>query len=183
MRLRIGSTKRLASTIPIQSAASSSTRARPRYMMVNVIWKTSRLDAYWRYSVTLSSVSRMNSSTSGFTGRATNREDVVVAAELDDGADELGVARRDQCRHAFNDMRDEGRPAAAVIPLGVDLRPHQIVAAAADERGVGQRSRDGERGEDALKLQRVGIVGLARLFRVRPPQMMSSRSTCACSSM
>ena len=42
-------------------------------MMVKVIWNTRRLEAYWRYSVTLSSVSRMNSSTSGFTGRATNR--------------------------------------------------------------------------------------------------------------
>ena len=59
--------------MPIHSAASSSTSARPRYMMVKVIWNTSRLDAYWRYSVMFSSVSRMNSSTSGSTGRATNR--------------------------------------------------------------------------------------------------------------
>ena len=42
-------------------------------MIVKVIWKTSRLDAYWRYSVTFSSVSRMNSRTSWSTGRATKR--------------------------------------------------------------------------------------------------------------
>ncbi len=73
MRFRIGSTKRLASAMPIQSAASSSTTARPTYMMVKVIWKTSRLEAYWRYSVMFSSVRRMYSSTSASTGRATKR--------------------------------------------------------------------------------------------------------------
>ena len=73
IRFRIGSTKRFASAIPIHKAASSNTRAKPTYMSVNVIWKTSRLDSYSRYCVMFSSVRRMNSSTSGSTGRATNR--------------------------------------------------------------------------------------------------------------
>ena len=73
-------------------------------MMVKVIWKTSRLDSYWRYSVTLSSVSRMNSRTSASTGRATKRIGVVVAAQLHHGADEVGVAGRDQRRRPLPDL-------------------------------------------------------------------------------
>ena len=38
IRLRIGETKRLASAIPIQSAASSSTKATPTYISAKVIW-------------------------------------------------------------------------------------------------------------------------------------------------
>ncbi|MNU11083.1 hypothetical protein D3C72_2586690 [compost metagenome] len=59
--------------MPIHKAASNNTTARPTYMMVKVIWNTSRLDAYCRYSVIFSSVSCIYSSTSASTGRATNR--------------------------------------------------------------------------------------------------------------
>ena len=92
---------------------------------------------------------------------------VVVAAQLDHRADEIGAARRDQRRDALHHVL--GQPvghAAASVPCALICARISVSPSRVDQRGEGQRARDGERGQDALELVAVGLEGAARLLEL-----------------